>query len=116
MSEITTIGYKMHHDSQYWFPTVHERGVDAVIRHYAFGLGGETGEVLDVLKKVDICGFSHSCDLHADGKHDLAALESELADVFTYLLCLAHMVGVDLEDAWQGKRRHNIQRWGDPNE
>lgn len=111
---LAALGARMIADSEAWFPMVHGRGRKATVLHYALGLGGEAGEVLDVVKKADICGWSHHCELHADGKHDLDALGSELADALTYLLALASRLGVDLDAAYAAKRSVNVERWGDP--
>lgn len=116
MGPLSKLAETMHRDSAAWFPGVHERGHDAIITHFTLGVAGEAGEVADVVKKADICGLVPSCDLHADGKHSAEALASELADVLTYTLALAHEAGVDLDAAYEAKRRVNVERWGDPAE
>jgi len=98
-------------NSERWFPGVHDHGDDAITTHLALGLGGEAGEVLDVLKKADICGLVETCDMHAPGKHDRAALGSEMADLFTYLLNLAHHHGIDLVAEFEAKQAICAQRW-----
>ncbi|MCP5157730.1 MAG: hypothetical protein H6983_26390 [Ectothiorhodospiraceae bacterium] len=52
--------------------------------------------------------------MHADGKHSHAALEAELADVLTYLLVLAHELGIDMEAAVEAKQAVCVERWGKP--
>ena len=111
---LAALGARMVADSKAWFPSVHQRGRKATATHYALGLAGEVGEVLDVIKKADICGWVSECELHAGGKHDADALASELADALTYLLALASRLGVDLDAAYAAKRQVNIERWGDP--
>lgn len=111
---LAALGARMVADSEAWFPSVHKRGRKATAMHYALGLAGEVGEVLDVIKKADICGWVTDCDLHADGKHDAEALAAELADALTYLLALASRLGVDLDAAYEAKRAVNVERWGDP--
>lgn len=111
---IEALGRQFVADSEHWFPAAHDRDSAAIVMHFALGLGGETGEVLDVIKKADLCGLTESCPLHADGKHSREALASELADVFTYLLALASVTGVDLVAAYQAKRLVNTGRWGSP--
>ena len=108
------LGERMYADSAAWFPTVHQRGTEAVTTHYALGLGAEAGEVLDVIKKADVCGYSDTCKMHAPGKHSREALASEMADTLTYLLALAHHEGIDLRAAYEAKRAVNVERWGDP--
>jgi len=110
---LSDLAAQMHRDSCAWFPAVHDTS-EHTVTHAALGLGGETGEVLDVIKKSDICGLVTTCALHADGKHDRVALRSEIADVLTYLLVLAHECEIDVEAAYDEKRDHNVARWGDP--
>ncbi len=54
------------------------------------GLGGETGEVLELLKKKV-----------RDGKHDQVALAKELGDVLYYLTRIADYHGMTLEEIMQ---------------
>ena len=115
MSEsLTGLAARLHANSRAWFPQVHDVTWSTVM-HAALGLGGETGEVLDIIKKADICGLTDHCTMHADGKHSHAALEAELADVLTYLLVLAHELGIDMEAAVEAKQAVCVERWGDPN-
>ena len=114
MSEsLTGLAARLHANSRAWFPQVHDVTWSTVM-HAALGLGGETGEVLDIIKKADICGLTDHCTMHADGKHSHAALEAELADVLTYLLVLAHELGIDMEAAVEAKQAVCVERWGDP--
>jgi NTP pyrophosphatase (non-canonical NTP hydrolase) len=112
VNELSDLGRQMYEDSSRWFPMIHDGGHHDVRIHLTLGLGGEAGEVLDVIKKADVCGgFMESCRMHADGKHSSEALASELADVLTYLLALAHHEGVDLQAAYEAKRAFNADRW-----
>lgn len=107
------LGDQMLADSRAWFgqSDVHWQEVT----HFALGLGGETGEVLDVIKKADVCGeFTDVCEMHDPGKHSIEALAAEMADVLTYLLALAASLDIDLLAAYRTKRAANIDRWGEP--
>lgn len=113
--QLDSLGALMFESSAAWFPEVHQRGPEAVRMHLALGIGGEAGEVLDVIKKVDICGaLVPTCEKHADGKHSREALADELADCLTYLLNLAHLERIDLLGAYMAKRQVCIERWGNP--
>src|SRR5262245_16646155 len=87
-------------DSDRWFPGP---GVQSVM-HHALALGGEVGEVQNVVKKVTRGSLSH--------EEAGPMLEDELADVFVYLLNLAGLLGFDLEDAYHRKREYNSERFG----
>lgn len=56
--------------------------------YFAFGLAGETGEVLEKLKRTIRNGDSVDRDL----------IKKELGDVLWYLACLAKELGFSLED------------------
>lgn len=100
-------------NSERWFPMVHGRGHLATTLHLGLGIGGEAGEVVDVVKKIDVCaGLLDECEMHKPGKHSRRALEDEMADLFTYLLALAAHEGVDLVAAWQRKQAECEERWG----
>lgn len=108
------LGAQMLADSRAWFGQAEVHWNE--VTHFALGLGGETGEVLDVIKKADVCGgeFADSCEFHAPGKHTREALAAEMADVLTYLLALAASLDIDLLAAYRAKRDVNVERWGDP--
>lgn len=58
------------------------------LSNYAMGLAGESGEVVDLLKK----------HLHHDHQLDRQELKNELGDTLHYLAGIASMVGLSLED------------------
>jgi NTP pyrophosphatase (non-canonical NTP hydrolase) len=70
-------------------------------RNLAISLSLEANEVLEHFQWGD-----ESADPHA--------LEGELADVALYLLQLASVSGIDLEQAIQDKLKHNYTRTWDP--
>ncbi len=57
------------------------------ISNYSMGLSGETGEVVDLLKKA----FHHGHTL------DIFAVEKELGDVLHYVAGIATMLGLSLD-------------------
>lgn len=62
------------------------------ISNYSMGLAGESGEVIDALKK----SFHHGHIL------DLYAVEEELGDVLHYVAGIATMLGLSLENIATG--------------
>lgn len=113
-SGLLRLGRELDRASRHWFPVAHDRGVWRSILHYALGVGGEAGEVVDVIKKADVCeGFRDSCDLHPDGKHSLDTLAGEVGDLLTYVLALCATVGIDPEDAVAAAQEKCIARWGE---
>lgn len=62
------------------------------------GLGGETGEVLEVLKKAK-----------RDKKFNKNDLANELGDVLYYLIIIAHRHGLTLNDVMNANRK-KLQR------
>lgn len=101
MGEIDDLSMQMRSDSERWFPRIHDRNLaDMPLPvFYALGLGGETGEALDQVKK-----------LYRDG--DGAGLTAELADVMTYLFLPADEVGIDLVASYHAKTIVNEERFG----
>jgi len=75
-----------------------DRGHDAAMRlaECAMGLGGETGEAVDLLKKHLIYGRPLERE----------ALIAEMGDVLNYLTKLSHEIGVDMAEI----RERNINK------
>lgn len=89
-------------DSTKWFGDSHAAHS---IPHHALALAGEVGEFANIVKKVD----RGSLSIHdAAVRHDMAM---ELADIFTYLMNIAGLLGVDLGKAYQHKRAQNEKRF-----
>ncbi|MDN4609141.1 nucleoside triphosphate pyrophosphohydrolase family protein [Sporosarcina highlanderae] len=57
------------------------------VSNYSMGLAGESGEVIDILKK----------SFHHDHNLDLYAVEEELGDVLHYIAGITTMLGLSLE-------------------
>ena len=89
-------------DSERWFG---DSGKVNDIAHHGLGLGGETGEVLEIIKKID--RGSKSLGDPAVREH----LAEELADVLIYLLNIAGILQVDLYHVYNTKRDYNEQRF-----
>jgi NTP pyrophosphatase (non-canonical NTP hydrolase) len=85
-------------DSDRWFP---EAGRN--IAHVALALGGEVGEVQNIVKKIDR-GTVKLEDVRAH-------LRDELADVFTYFLDLCSLVGSDILYDYFTKQTYNNERF-----
>lgn len=95
---------EMRANSRRWFPELHAKAARGEFKlewFYALGLGGEGGEAQNEIKKL----------MRGVGG-DESKVPGELADVFTYLLLLAHEYGVDLVAAYIDKRDINEKRWG----
>lgn len=100
-SRTWTLSVQCREDSERWFPEIAHS-----IVHHALGLGGETGEFLDWIKKLD----RGSADLKdANTRFEVMM---ELTDVYIYVLNLAALLGVDLEKSYAHKRARNEQRFG----
>ncbi len=65
-----------------------EETLDDALKNYAMGLSGETGEVVDQLKKVIFHGH----------KFDRDEIEKELGDVLHYLSGIATLLEISMEE------------------
>ncbi|MHA2265897.1 MAG: hypothetical protein ACXAEN_26185 [Candidatus Thorarchaeota archaeon] len=93
-------------DSERWFPGQ----VNEDLVHHTLSMCGEVGEVANLVKKLD----RGSIVLDSDEARARFAqsMASELADVFTYMLNVAGLIGVDMALAYQDKREYNESRFG----
>jgi NTP pyrophosphatase (non-canonical NTP hydrolase) len=85
-------------DNVDWFPKLAE---DVV--HHALGLTGEAGECANIVKKFDRGSMTES--------EMRAKLVDELPDVLVYVFSIAGMLGIDLEEAYDEKRKFNEKRY-----
>lgn len=76
-------------------------------KNLAMALAGETGELLACFQWLTPEESAHVMQDPATG----AAVESELADVFQYLIRLADVLGIDLAEAVRKKIRINETRF-----
>ena len=92
-----------------WFPINDWSGSD-----WATALAGETGEVCDVIKKLNRADIGKPS--HKDPPREvlLSDLGDELADVMTYANLLAHRYGIDLAEATAKKFNAVSEREGFP--
>ena len=92
----------------------HPAGIDSwSLSDWAVALAGETGELCNVVKKLN-----RVRDGIAGNKEPAAllqrALADEIADVFIYLDLFAHRAGVNLEDCIRAKFNETSARVGFP--
>lgn len=71
------------------------------LSNYSMGLAGESGEVIDVLKKF----------VHHRHTLDIFKLEEELGDVLHYVAGLATMLGLNLSDIAEGNVNKLLKRF-----
>ena len=115
MSALADLQQQATRNSMRWFPELHARGRWEQIVHQALGLAGEAGEVANAVKKLNRLDAETVFQALAfGGEHadQLTGLADELADVFTYTLNLATLLGVDLESRFQAKQAVCEHRWG----
>lgn len=85
-------------DTKHYFPGLIE---DAL--YYGVALGGETGEVLNQIKKYHRDGWSLG--------RLREAIRDELADILIYLVMLAEFLDVSLEEEYKEKKDYNERRF-----
>ena len=89
-------------DSQRWFGDTH---ASRSLPHHSLALAGEVGEFCNIIKKIDRGSLRYE---DASTRYELMM---EAADIFTYLLNIAGLIGVDLEKAYLHKRGENEKRF-----
>lgn len=89
-------------NSRRWFPFPGSTR-DQII-HQALGIAGEGGEVIEHVKKY------HRGDFDIYELRD--RLADELPDALTYVLNLAELLSVDLDEALTRKQAISEERWG----
>jgi NTP pyrophosphatase (non-canonical NTP hydrolase) len=72
---------------------------------HTLALAGEVGELANIVKKIDRGSLNGRAPVV---RHMMAM---ELTDVFIYVLNLAGIMGIDLEEAYKIKRAENEQRF-----
>lgn len=77
-------------------------GLDGVL-HAAIGLAGESGEVLDLVKKTWVTGPTRPLDIEK--------LQTEAGDTFHYLMMLCITQGWTLEDLAANNKRKLDKRY-----
>ena len=85
-------------DNKSWWPELADN-----VQHHTLGLAGEAGEVSNFVKKYDRGSISEDT-LRTE-------LKGELADVLVYVFSLAAILGIDLEIAYDNKRKFNTERY-----
>lgn len=100
-SALYKLAVQAEEDSNKWFGDT----TGGSVTHYALALAGEVGEFCNIIKKIE----RGSLDIR-DAKTRYA-LSEELADTFTYLLCLAGRMHIDLEQLYYHKRGINESRF-----
>lgn len=85
-----------------WFG---DTGKEKDLVHMSLALCGETGELANIVKKID------RGSLDAGDSHVRFEMTMELADVFVYVLNIAAILGIDLLRAYEQKQIENQRRF-----
>jgi NTP pyrophosphatase (non-canonical NTP hydrolase) len=100
-SYVAKMGLGADADSKRWFKKTAQDPVFMTLC-----LLGEGGELANIVKKIARGSLDPK---DATVRYDV---QMEMADVFTYLLALSVLLGVDLEKAYYHKRALNEKRFG----
>lgn len=89
-------------DSVRWFG---DSTITHSVPHHALAMAGEVGEFCNIVKKIERGSLDFS---EASVRYQLAM---ELTDVYVYLLNLAGLLDVDLEQSYRIVRANNDHRF-----
>jgi NTP pyrophosphatase (non-canonical NTP hydrolase) len=108
VSALESLQRQCHADSKDWFSEFRH-----TLQHHTLGLAGEMGEVAEHVKKIDRGSYTleEAMDkvyMATKGKETIGA---ECADLFIYLLNIAHLAGFNLYEEYTKKRAINKGRW-----
>lgn len=93
--DLPALAAQMRANSERWFPNMHGNNASVPLPFfYALGLGGECGELQNIVKKMERDGYSDELQMKAG---------EEAADVFTYLLLLCQSLGIDVLEEYANK-------------
>ena len=84
------------------------KGGEVSLSFRGLELGGEAGEVLNEIKKIERSRFG----LAGSKEVDTAALQDELADVLICVDLIAMDLGIDLKDAVESKFNRTSEKYG----
>lgn len=87
-------------DSRAWFPEIAQD-----LPHHVLSLCGEAGELANIIKKVERGSLEFQ---NARVRYDIAM---EVTDVYIYLLNIAGLLNIDLEESYNVKRAENLKRF-----
>lgn len=96
-SLLTVLTEEAYQDTLDWFPDT------ATLPFMTLSLAGETGELANLVKKL-----WRGTETYNELK---VRLEGELTDVFIYVLVLAKLLDMDLEEAYYAARARNEERF-----
>ena len=99
---LKALGRQCQEDSIRWFG---DSTAKTSLAHHTLALCGEVGELANIVKKID------RGSLDVNDPVVRVHLAEECADVLTYLLNVADMLGVDLETAYHTVRGKNEVRF-----
>lgn len=100
--QLKNIQKQVDEDTRRWFPKMY--GQEDVLVTQCLGLIGETGEVVDEVKK-----WRRGTQSWEDMREKTG---EELADLFIYVLAVANELAIDLEEVYHKKRMVNEERFG----
>lgn len=103
---LTDLSHTLLANSRRWFPEVTKAGLTNEIIHMTLGIAGEVGEVAEHIKKAHRYGPDAAWTL------DPMAIGFELADVLTYILNLAALLDLNMDEMLGEKQAVCEARWG----
>jgi NTP pyrophosphatase (non-canonical NTP hydrolase) len=107
LSEI--INMQMEFDNQHrgnfrWDEKITEDNI-AMLEYLVLAIAGEVGETANIVKKIIRGDFSLK-----DKKNEL---ETEIIDIFIYIIKLAYQMNIDIENVYLQKLKYNQRKFKD---
>lgn len=102
MNDLPGLIKQCQRDTERWFPEVAND-----LSHHVLSLAGETGELANLVKKIQ--RGSYTLDQLKD------ELSKEAVDVLIYLCCIFGVLDIDVVQVYKEKRAFNERRFGNDN-
>lgn len=117
--EIDGLAERCITDSRYWFPGIHGSDMSGTLDmgalvHFALGLAGEAGELVNLIKKLNRAHKSGEDVSELLPRALVLDLSDETADVLVYLMDIMAVLGIKPSEAYQRKHAILVERWGQP--
>lgn len=93
-----------HYGNFRWNEEINEDNIE-MLEYLVLALAGEVGETANIVKKIIRGDFSF--------REKKSELETEIIDIFIYIIKLAYQMDIDIENVYLQKLKYNQRKFKD---